>query len=101
MRFKQTYLLILILSFWVFLITPSVAVLLGDEAAVSYLMDAAEEEEQKEEGKEKDVKELVLHSLHYWHPQWTEASEGEVLHPPSDYLLLSRVPFLPPPEVLS
>ena len=61
MRTKERiYLFTFLFSFCTFIISPSVLVLLEDKADIAYFFNVAEEEENKEEGKEKDMNENFM-----------------------------------------
>lgn len=95
---ERLYLFIFLLSFCTFIISPSILVLLEEQADVAYYFNTAEEEEKKEEGKEKDMIEYFVFSFSQSDIACSFSETKGFFYrqkPGADFFV---VPVLPPPE---
>lgn len=98
---ERLYLYVFLLSFCTFIISPSILVLMEDQADVAYFFNAAEEEEKKEEGKEKDMKEHFIFAFPKADIAFIQAEVKGFYYLQEFAEDLFHDPLLPPPEICS
>ena len=76
-------------------------VLLEEQSDIAYFFNAAEEEENKEEGKEKDMKETFMSPFQELELSYFFMDEEPYFHLHPEGYDVFFVPVLPPPEHLS